>query len=434
MRKHGLKILFLVAAVLFVICPPSRVQAKVYDFSKLYMEITVPEDTVVLTKDTPVMDEQWSKAGITDPKAKKDEMNKMGAQAILYDPKTGMNVSLLQKQSNESQEVFHLSLLTEDELKEFLDGLITPDDDTTVHVEQYPQKEIPFFRISIEMMKDNVPMKEIIYGTVVNGYAISYDIYTENKTDPLEEDFIRGLVAGTHFTEFLDKAEMERQARNARIFMMVSVGALVVVIVLWVFIRKSRQKSQDALKKRKLEALEQFYKDKKLKEEQHITGSVLYVNRTRYTEEIIKNFFYYNEIYKRMKLWVISSVLFVLLFITLYQSDQALLSWFIAIAALFVIIYFQGSQIEKLIKNTVKSYGTWINKDVTATFYEDYFTVTGIQYNSSFPYVQITEVREYKEFFYLYLGINKIFYLKKDGFEQGEEEFGKFIEQKVFLK
>lgn len=435
MKKQRLKILFLIAAMLLAFYPPYRAQAKVCDFSNLYMEITAPEDTIVLTKDTPNTDELWSKAGINDPKAEKDNMSKLGSQAILYDPETGTAVNLLQKQSNKSRDVFNLSLLNEDQTQEFLNGLITPEDENTeIKVEKYPQQEIPFFRVSIEMTKDNALVQEIIYGTVVNGSTISLDIYNQNSKGTLDESFIKELVAGTHFTKYLDKAEVERQAQIARIYFIVSVAAIIAFTVIWLIIRKNRRKKQAALKKRKLELLEQFYKDQKLREEQQNKEAVLYVNKTRYTEDIIKNFYYYNEIFKRWKQWLVTAIMLVILFLIFYQPSQAFLSYFIGAAVLGVLIYFQATQTEKLIKNTIKGYGVDLKKDVIITFYEDYFSVSGTQYGSVFPYVQVMEVREHSDFIYVYLSNNKVFYLKKEGFEQGAGEFRKFIEQRVYLK
>lgn len=432
MKNQKLKLLLVIAAILLVIYPPAQVQAKVYPFYDMDMEITVPEDTIILTQDTPDTDELWSKAGITDPKAIKENMNNVGSQAVLYDPKTDTTINLLLKQSSESKKVFNLSLLSEAELKEFLDNLITIDDENTViTVEKYPQQEIPFFRVSIDATKDNASMKEIIYGTVVNGKTISYDLYSQNKTEPFDESFIKELVAGTHFTHFLDKEEERLHERSILILFIVQVAVFITLIIIWIFLRKNRRKKQEALKKRKLEALEQFYKNKKLKEEQHIEETKFYLNKTRYTEEIIKKFFFYNEIYRRKVRWIISAVIYAFVLYSLIENFIYLL---IAIVVLVGLIYFQNSQMEKLVKNTVKSFGSNMNKEVTAIFYEDYVSISGIQYNTTIPYVQITEVREYKDFIYLYLGYNKAYYLQKDSFEQGAQEFRKFINQRVYLK
>jgi hypothetical protein len=45
--------------------------------------------------------------------------------------------------------------------------------------------------------------------------------------------------------------------------------------------------------------------------------------------------------------------------------------------------------------------------------------------------VLITEIKEYKDCIYLYLGSDRAHYLKKDGFEKGLEEFEKFIKKQI---
>ncbi len=108
---------FILFVVLFsmVILPNVRVQAKVQEFSDMYMELTMPDDTIVLSPDSPDMDEQWATAGITNVKSEKETMKKMGVKALLYDPETKAQVRLLQKQSNQSSEIFNLSLLSNEE-------------------------------------------------------------------------------------------------------------------------------------------------------------------------------------------------------------------------------------------------------------------------------------------------------------------------------
>lgn len=431
MKKCRLNILFVIAAVFLAILPPLHVQAKVCEFTDMNMEITVPEDTIILTQDTKDMDELWLKAGITDPKTEKSNMAKMGSRAILYDPKTDTAVNLLQKQSSQSVGIFNLSLLSDEEFNKFLNDMATVgDDNTVVHIEKYPQKEIPFFRLSVELTNGNTVMREIVFGTVVNGVSMSYHFYDKNSTKKMDESFIKELVAGTHFTKVLTKADYEREKRAFLMSLLWKVAAIVAVIILWVIIHRIRRSRKETSRKRKLELQEHFNNNQKLKEEQHIKDKVLYINRTRYSEEVIKDFCYYNAIFRRINLWIMVVVLGILLFITYYQSGSSVFNYVIAIALLIAVIYFIGTQVDKKIKQTVKNYGSYINKEAVSYFYEDYFTVSGLQYKSDFPYLQITDIREYKAFYYIYIGERSI-YIKKDGFEQGAEEFKSFIKKRI---
>ncbi len=422
--------LLLTVLLIMAVCPSFQVQAKVQDFPGLYIELNMPEDTVILTKDTPNTDEQWKAAGITDPKAEKETFNSMGVQAIFFDPNTKTTVRLLQKQTSETKSIFNLSLLSEDELENFLKELAANNDENAkTSVEKYPQQETPFFRYSIELTQDGIPLTEIIYGTVVNGYSISFDAFKKNSIEPIDENFIKELVAGTHFTGFLDKTEVEKQEREAFIRLIIGFVLLIAVIVILVIINKNRSKKQKVLKNKKSEALTKFYTEQKRKEEQNIKDSVLYINRTQYSEEVIKNFCHYNEILKKFKLWISMAVLFIIILSLLYNSGNVIIGWSIAIILLFVFIYYQGIRIEKMVGRMMKLYDK--DKEAIFTFYEDYFTLSGVQYISKYPYTQLTEVKEYKDYIYIYSGPEKAFYLKKDGFDQGADDFMEFIKKAV---
>ena len=432
MKKIRFKLLLIMFVLVLLAYPTCQVQAKVQDFSTFYLELNVPDDTIVLTKDTPNDDNQWYKAGITDPKTEKKGFASMGVQAILYDPDTNTTVRLLQKQSKDSREVFNLSLLSAEELTKFLNGLFTSNNEkVTSTVEEYPQAEAAFFRLCIEMIKDNVPSTEVIYGTIVNGYSITFDLYKGNSAPPIEESYIKELVAGVHFTEFLDKTEVEKQERKLSILVYVCFALIITLLLVWFLVHKHRRNKKQALKIKKSEMLEKFFKVQKHNEELDIFDAVLFVNRTEYSEGVIKTFCYYNKIFKSLKLWVISALFYVVLLVSLYYSSSSFLYYLVALIILFAFIYYQGFLIEKSLKQLIAPYKNNKNMEAVFTFYEDYYTLSGIQSISKYPYLQITEINEYKGYIYIYLATGTAVYLKKDGFEQEAEDFIRFIKQQI---
>lgn len=420
------KILLIFALILFVY-PNIKVRAQVETFKDLNMEITVSDETIILTKDTPETDEQWLKAGILDPKSEKDSMDKMGVQAIFYDPVTSSTVRLLLKQSNESKKIFHLFLLSEDELSEFMNSFISnPDENTKATIEKYPHNEILFFRYYIEVNKDNIPLTELIYGTIVNGKTIFFDMYKENSTAEMDETFVKQLVAGTHFTEFYDKSEVAKEQKEETIRLLIGFLILIVISILWFLFHRKRSKKEQELKKSKTNELTEFYKEQRRKEELNIKDTILYINRTQYKTEVIKTFCYYNEIIKNAKLWI--GMILVIL-VLLLQSRVTLFVYLIASVLIFLFVYFQGIRIDKLVQRMLKPYEK--NSEAIFMFYDDYFTLSGVQYISKYPYTQITEVKVYKDNIYIYISFDKAFYLKKEGFEQDGENFINFIKQKI---
>jgi hypothetical protein len=432
MHRKNNTVLILLVLLVSLLIPSTGVQAKVQNFESLYMEVATPEDTIIVAADTPNENELWSKIGVMSPKEEKKVLNQMGVRAILFDPHTRSSIKLIQKSSEKSSEIFNLSLISEEERQEFLESIFpSPDDSTTLHVAPYSQPEQPFFRIEFEMKKENIHAREIIYGTVVNGSMIYYDLYKENAAAPLEESYIKALVEGTHFTNFLDKAEVERQGRQSAILLAAGTGAIAVIVIVWVILSSRRNKRKFAVRKERTAALSRFYQDQRLKEEQAIKTPVLYTNRTVYSEEVIKHFCLYNTVFHHIKIWITTAAAYLLLLILSYQSNQAWIGYILSTIAVFFLVLTQSVQIEKNAKKIMKAYEHHKSKEATVQFYEDYYILSGIQSSGKNPYLQITEYKEYKNYIYLYLGSDRALYLNKEGFDKDLEEFRKFILDKI---
>jgi ABC-type multidrug transport system fused ATPase/permease subunit len=431
MKKNRFYYLFLLLTLTLILYPSTRAEAKVQSFSSLYMEVELREDTILLTSDTPNFDPQWEQIGITDPVAEKKTMKEMGVQAILYDPGSTSTVRLLSKHTSDSDKVFHLSLLTEEELTDYLDSIFTaPDENTTYAIEKYEHPEVPFYRLDLSLDKDGSHYSEIIYGTIANGYSISYDIFAQNKTEPLDEQFVKELVAGTHFTKILDKAEVEQQERKAMISLAVISGIIVAVLVAIILLRRRVRRKQYFKKKEKTEALSQFFIAERTKEEQNIKDTPLFSNHTTYSEEMIKTFYLYDHVWKKIKFWIVTVVILLLLIASFYSTGSIYVC-IISVGVVGVFIYQYYSQTEKTIAREVKAYKSHKSSEAVFTFYENYYTLSGIQSSSKYPYLQVTEIKEYKNYVYIYLGAEKAHYLKKDGFEQGYEEFRSFMKDRI---
>lgn len=423
---------FMLLALLFslAIFPLSPVQAKTLEYTDLYMELSISEDVIVLTNDTPDTDETWITAGITNAKSEKETMEKMNVQAIFYDPETKALVRLMKKQSDQSSEIFNLSKLSEEEKSDFFNKLIELDDETaTATIEEVSHSEAVFFRYNIKVTSDGSTMNELIYSTIVNGYTISFDIFSNSDATPIDEIFIKELVDGTHFTQFLDKAEVEQEIKTSVIKLIVEVLLLVAVIALWIYLRKKRNQKQKLKKDDKAGALANFYATMKDKENGP-KDEVRFINRTQYSKDVIKDFCYYNRFIKNIRLWIVIVVLSLLMIYLLYTSS-GLLGAIIGSLLLLVFAYYQGIGIEKLVASMIKMLDKDKGMEAIFTFYDDYFTLSGIQYISTYPFLQITEVKQYKDFIYIYTGQDKAFYLKKDGFEEGYEAFLSFIENGI---
>ncbi len=434
MNKNRFRYLFLLFAIILVLFPTTHVQAKVQSFSTLYMEVTLPENVIIITPETANIDPTWSEIGIIDPASEKKTMEEMGVQAILYDPTTAATVRMMSKRNSDSEEVYNLSLLSDEEMTAYLDKIFaTTDENTTFTIDQYEHSELPFYRLDLHLSKDGTEYSEIVYGTIANGYSISYDIYEINKTEPIDESFIKELVAATHFTEFLDKAEVERQQREALTNLIIVVCVFLLLLVV-IFVLRGRSNKKEMLKKKeKAEALSRFFTAQRQNEEQNIKDTPIFSNRTKYSEDLIKTFYTYDRIWKRLKLWIITVAILLLLIASFYNTGSIYVC-IIAVGIAGVFVYQYYAQTEKAIIREVKAYKSRKNSEAVFTFYEDYYTLSGIQSSSKYPYIQVTEIKEYKAYVYIYLGSEKAHYLAKDGFEHGLEEFKSFMSGKMSTK
>jgi hypothetical protein len=427
--------LFILAAVLLTIQPSLQTFAKTEEFESMSLELSIPEDTIVLTKDTPDTDELWSKAGIIDPKTEKGTFDDMGVKAILYDPNTKTLVRLMQKTSKDSRDIYNLSLLSEEELNSFFDKLTKTDSEDTstkTSIEKYAPSEaaMPFFRFTIELTQDNIPITEIIYGTIINGSMTAFDIYEENSTEPVDETFVKNLVSGTRFTKIMDKEEAKKLETQYLIRSVVMLAVFIAAIVVCIILLKKNSKKKLVLKKTKGEELTKFYAEQKRKEEQNIKDKVIFINRTLYDQDIIKSYFIYNEIYKKIKYWVLTAVILAGFIFLNFSGYSLVLCVIVVSLLLFILIYLNGIRIEKLVTQTIKSFDTKKGTHAIFTFYDNYLTLSGIQYISQYPYTQITELKEYKNYIFIYFGPDKAVYLSKEGFEN-TDEFMNFIKGKI---
>lgn len=400
----------------------SVVQAQVATFDSLHLDLTYPDGTTCLTPSTNSQDPAWAAAGITDVSKEKKEFSKMGGQAYFYDSNTNTLVRLLVKTSSQSQDIFNLSLLTEDERHEFLNTMTSSSDENAkFEIEDYMQGELPFFRLSIQVTGTS-SQQEIIYGTIVNGSMIYYDVYTEQGNTTIDESLQQSLVSGTHFTKIYTKEEYDALRQKSFIRLVVTFVSIILVIVILVIVSKKNQKKKAIDKKKKADMLYNYYAAKKEKENADIKQKLLFENRTTYSQNVIKQFCYYTSFLKKLPIWAVTAVLYLMLLVFLYNTSGLSLQLLIVVAAMIAVICYQCYKVDKFCNYLWKPYSDSANKEADIRFYEDHFTVSGVQYVSEYPYLQITSISRHKEFIYLYLGTDQAIYLSKDGFTSGTAE------------
>ena len=423
---------FLLICLCFSLFSTSNVQAQVTTIEDLNLEVTIPDDVIYLTPDTLSGDPLWAEAGITDVSSEKEDLSDMGGKALFYDSETDTLVRLLSKISSDSQEIFNLSQRTEEERQEFYDSMTADSDEsTTFTIEEYPQSEIPFFRLSIHMNDSNLK-QELIYGTIVNGSMIYFDVYSDQQDATIDESLLQSLVAGTHFTKQYTQEEYDALRQQSIIRVILSLLIVVAIIVILVVINKKKNQKKTLLKKKKSDALHRYYVNKKEQEALGIQQKQLFENHTTYSEQVIRQFCNYTYYLKKLPVWVITGILYLLLLGLLYLQTGLSMQLLILIIIMIATLAFQYFRVDKLIHVLWKPYADRASKVAEFHFYEDHFTMTGIQYLTDYPYFQITSISKHDNFIYLYFGTERAVYLAKDGFNTSSDEFLAFI--KGYLK
>lgn len=427
MKKLIQKLLVIILITQFMV-PISVAHAEVLTFPALNMELNIPKETIILTMDTPIADETWKLAGINDPISEIKTMKQMGVKAILFDSITKTRVSILSKQTQQSEEIFHLSSLSEEELNNFLSNIIEQDANTTCQVEKYLQKETTFFRLYIETLQNNLKYKELVYGSIVNGSIISFHIYQDKAEATMNESYVKSLVDGVHFTKYFDKTEINEQEQFATTFRTVSTVVLLITLVAWILLLRKRKQKYNALAKRRAEEISKFYSKKK--ETGDTKSTILFHNRSEYSKKVFQTFFLYHEVISKTKQWIILSALCIVTFILFHMAGSGLLSYLQIVALILILVYIKKVSIEKQVNREIKFFNLSERLEMKFQFFEDYLSMGGNSQTTKYPYLQIIKVREYKNYIYLYLDINKAIYLNKDGFDPKAEDFITFIKQK----
>ncbi len=431
MKKLIQKLLVIILIIQCMI-PNSVAHAATLTFPTINMELNIPDDTVILTMDTPIADETWGLAGINDPISEIKTMKQMGVKAILFDQITKTRVNLLSKQTQQSEKIFHLSSLTEEELNNFMANIIEQDANTTFQVEKYLQKETTFFRLFIETVQNNLNYKELVYGSIVNGSIISLHIYQDKAEAVINEGYMKSLVDGIHFTKYFDKTEINEQEQFATTFRTVSTVVLLITLVAWILLLRKRKQKYNALAKRRAEEISKFYLKKK--ETGDTKSTILFHNRSEYSKKVIQTFFVYHEVISKTMQWIILSALCIVTFFLFHMAGSGLLSYLQIVALILILVYIKKVSIEKQVNREIKFFNLTERLEMKFQFFDDYLSMGGNNQTTKYPYLQIIKVREYKNHIYLYLDLNKAIYLNKDGFDLKAEDFIAFIKQKAEMK
>lgn len=395
--------------------------------------LTPPEGAVQLSLYTPESDPAWALAGIGDVQSKLKEYQEMGV-LVEFIGEEG-SVSVMKKESSYSQRIFDLNLLTQEELDQVLVDVLQAGENSTLQLDK-SWKQLagrPFYRVKLDLPADEESrqeeLHELIYGTIVNGYALNFHLFGGgSEVTPEQEAVVEELADSIKFTQILEKPEGGGDMAGTLALLAVLLAALIIPLIYVPL--KSRSD-----KKKKAQLAQQLSDYHKTHGSNQAEGEPVFVNDTDCTKEAIHHFSVYQAYYKN-----IGQLAFSALMITAMLATAFLLTttWWMRLIAAAVSAYYiyklvsMGSAVERVQR---KVYGRGLSQTAHYTFYPEAFRISGVQSASVMPYFQITDIRRKGQYIYLYYGPENAYMVDLYGFTLGEAAaFSEFIEEKVRKK
>ena len=417
-----------------------------YEVPDMTMTIRLPKDAYVFEKDSlDLHSPDLINAGIADTEEFLRKFDEYGTYLVVVTKDRELQIDISKKMSNNTQSVFDLGQISEEEFQEFLTNMRADEEslkeqNITMSVEAYEHPANPFFITDIQMETDRGQLvSELCYGTIVNGYTIYVDgVVTDGEMTQEQRDLIRQITDSIQITQRLDRSEAADAAYSQRLLVWVSVGVLVAIILLAVWRRQSLKKRE--YRRRMLaDRLSKYHFAQQDREEemkrQGITPKEpepLFRNATVYTEDAAKNFVRCHILKKQLLSFILFGILGIVFFIMGIFLDVDFFNRVLLLAVPVLVILWETLLPGKLRKAHIAVFRKAKNKTNEYLFREEDFRVFGIQSSAVYPYFQITGMTESKKYFFLYFGDDMAYYVDKSGFTQGSaEDFRQFIQKRI---
>lgn len=434
--KRFTAILLAVLMLAAVFCLPASAETAAYTIPDTGMTITVPEGALLLTADTPASDPVWAEAGILDAGEKLAELSESGILAEIRAFDGACVIAISAKTSDYSQSIFNMNFLDEEGKQAFIERMqpSSLDESTGGSIEWYAHKDIPFFCIDIHStaVDESGTVYERLYGTILNGTLVSLDLYNATEKIPEEYDaLMRTIVDSATFAEFEEKPSNEISPEALWVLL-----ALVALTVLLIIFFVYRSVSNKRAKKEKAVMADRIaeYRQSKIGSEDEGTGALRFVNETEHSDVAIKTFANFQAYRRNLFVPVFTIVIALIALYVVWKSGVDDNWWMLLLLAACVVfsIYKLATAGTAITKAMIRSYGKLRSRRAAYYFYEGDFRITGLQASNLHPYFQITRMYETKEYFYMYFGEDNTYFIKKDGFKEGDaDSFRAFMKEKL---
>ncbi len=422
-----LAVLLCIMTVFAVTCLPAMAAETTYELEGADITLSLPENTFVFSSTMADTDPQWAEAGITDPVECKTLYNELGVVAHFSMNNNKDNIYLSRKQTDTTSAYFNLGTLDKENLDKFVEKYnITEEGTMDSTAELYDHSQVPFVRTYIhsDFAQKDETVYEMVYFTIVNGYSVSFSMHGSTEFTEAQEQVMRNIVDSINFSNIIEKPVTPTASPVFAITVLVGGVALLIGLIVAFKISKSNTHKRTKILAEKLSA---YRKERKTE-----LGEMFFENTTDHSGEAIRIFSRYQTYHKNVLRGTVSIVVSVVGAVVSYQLNAA---WWLTLAltaAALYCIYKFATGAGTIEKSMTRVFSKLKSSKAHYEFYSNEFTIAGMQSKEVFPYFQITAIKEYKDYFYIYFGEANTYFVSKNGFAKGDaKDFLGFISGKI---
>ena len=377
-----------------------------------YLEITVPDTYIKLSTSLKDSDPDWLAADIDNPSERKDSFKSGNIVAAYFDPETHCTVYFISKSDDETLKSFDITQYSDSKMIEYATGLaddfknssetsiIDPDKKMKSQVSTYKHPQMNMFKLEFSDIGENKD-SELIYGTIVNGMTIQFSMNT-SYLGTIRPEVITKVLEGVHLTTIMTYEEYEARVHKTWTVIGCFFGGDILLMIILFIVSKYNKKQ----KKKRVDIISsRLFAFRKKKQEGGVdTQTILYNVKTEYDKNLIRAYSTYNFWFRNIKRDIIMAIIYVgLVGYATYLGSKVVL--ILGVVAAFILLYIRFSGNEKYQDNLIKRYDLKKKKSITAEyrFYEEYFTLSGIDSISEYIYPQIYRVANYQGYMLLYI-------------------------------
>lgn len=432
MNKKRVVSLLLAVLMLFV----TGMTAYAENYTSADYTLDPPEEYCYIL--TPYTDEGstlWALAGVADPASTIDEYQDSGVRAEFFTAE-GDSVMLRENTTDYTEKVYHLTSLTEEEQQTFLEDKLpsSQSEDAVVEKELCTLNDQLFYRVQVDVTAEDQEAHELIYGTIVNGRTVAFDLYQTTPLTDEQIDRMVQLVESLHFSYLMPKPESTEVDPSIQLALLAALLAVVIAPAIYIPLNRRRTKRQKAEMTAMMEEYRRTHGDT-------LEGSVRFANHTDCTKEMVHIFASYHAYQKNWRPLALGAVLCAGVVVIAFLFD---LTWWIKLMAVAVTLYYlyQVLNTPRTIERAqLKVFSRGTSETASYHFYEDGFRVSGIQSGNAYPYLHILSVKRSGQYLYLYYSPDNMYPIDRYGFAENEdeslriaEEFEQFIKEKTQQK